>query len=195
MKTFRVEVEGVTPLMQHRMTEDQLFALLGAKSEKKKVSEELTPREIADQHAYKTTDGTYYIPTEHLVGAFKHCASDYKQKNTTRRSLKTVAAGIFVPVLDHALLRDKKNNPIKKFEVDIRKATNHQKGAVAVCRPRFDRWKTSFDVAIDDSIIDPKVALEILTDSGKRSGLGAYRVAKGGNFGKFVVTEWKEITE
>ena len=193
MKTFEVEITGVTPLLQHRMPEDVLFSLLGAKSEKKKPVEDLTPRQIAEKHVYKTAEGQYYVPVEYFVGAFKHCASDYKQKNTSRRSLKTVAGGIFRPAQEAGILSDEDGKVIESFEVDIRKATNHQKGAIAVCRPRFDKWKTKFKVNVDDTIIDPKVALEILTDAGKRSGIGSYRVSRGGYFGQFQVTEWKEV--
>lgn len=194
MKTIEIEIEGITPLLQHRMTDEQLFGLLGAKTEKKKSKEEFTPREIAQTHVYQNKDGEFYIPLEYIVGAFKHVASDYKQKNTARKSLKTVAGGIFRPAQDQAVLTDKSNNPLASFEVDVRKATNHQKGAVAVCRPRFDVWKTKFKVMVDDSICATETAHEILNDAGKRSGIGSYRVSKGGYFGQFIVTKWNETT-
>lgn len=193
MKTFVVTIKGVTPLLHHKMPEEQLFALLGAKSEKKKSQEELTPREIADKHAYKGADGTYCIPLEYISGAFAHVASDYKQKNTARKSLKTVAKGVFRPLGEFSPLFDEEGNKLKAFEVDIRKATNHQKGAVAACRPRFDRWMTKFQVSVDDSIVAPALCLEMLNDAGKRAGLGSYRVARGGYFGQFQVVNWEEI--
>lgn len=195
MKLFEVELEGLTPLLHHRMTEDQLFALLGAKSQKKKPKEDRTPREIAEEHAYKTTEGEYYIPSGYISGAFAGVAADYKQKNSIRRSYKSVAGGVFRPVGEFAILFDKKWKPIKKFEVDIRKATNHRAGAVAVCRPRFDEWKTKLQVMVDDSIIDPATALQILEDAGRRTGIGSFRVSKGGYFGQFQVVSWKEVKE
>lgn len=193
MKTFEVEIKGTTPLLHHRMHEDDLFALLGAKTSKKKDREEMTPREIADRAAYKSEDGVYYVPMEYISGAFAHVASDYKQKNSIRKSLKAVAKGIFRPAQESASLLDELNQPITSFEVDIRKATNHQKGAIAVCRPRFDKWKVKCQVMIDDSIVSPDTCLEILNDAGKRAGIGSYRVARGGYFGQFVVTEFKEV--
>lgn len=192
MKTFEVEITGITPLLQHRMPEEELFALLGAKGTKKKVKEELTPREIADRHAYCADNGVYYVPMEYLSGAFAHCASDYKQKNSIRKSIKSVAKGVFRPATTTADLLDEDNNPIKSFEVDIRKGVNHQKGAVAVCRPRFDRWKVKFVVNVDDTILEPEVCHEILRDAGKRSGIGSFRVSKNGYFGQFQVTSWQQ---
>lgn len=193
MKRFSIELQGTTALLHHRMPQEDLFALLGAKSEKKKAQEERTPREIADRHAYKAEDGSYYIPTEYVVGAFKHVAGDYKQKNSARKSIKTVAAGIFRPCTETASLLGEDDKPLKSFEVDIRKATNHQKGAIAVCRPRFDKWKVRMEVMVDDTVLAPSIAHDILADSGKRAGIGSFRVQRGGYFGQFNVTKWEEL--
>lgn len=192
MKTIEIEIEGTSPLLQHRFSEEELFGLLGAKQKKAKVIEELTPRDIANKAAYKDDSG-YYIPMEYVVGAFKYAASDYKESNKSRKSLKTVAGGAFRPVSDRTHLLDDDNNVLQNFEVDVRKATNHLKGAVAVCRPRFDRWKTKFKINIDESIIAVQTAQSILEDAGKRSGIGSFRVSKGGYFGQFRITEFKEI--
>lgn len=194
MKTFEVELTGTTPLLHHRMTEEQLMGLLGGKKGvKKKPENPKTPREIATEHAYGDARTGYTIPMGYIIGAFKNVASDYKQKDSSRKSYKTIAGGIFRPTSEFASLTDKKNKPLKKFEVDIQKATNHLKGAVAVCRPRFDRWKTKFTVMIDDDIIEPAMALTILEDAGTRSGIGSFRVSKGGYYGQFSVTSWQEI--
>lgn len=193
MKTFIVKIEGLSPLMHHRMTEEALWALMGIPDSPVSKVVAKTPRELAEKHAYKGKDGTFFIPTGYLVGAFKHVASDYKQRGSSRKTIKTIAAGVFTPTDETTTLLDNKNKPLTNFEVDIRKATNHQKGAVAVCRPRFDKWQCNFTVEIDDQILAPETALTILQDAGKRSGIGSFRVARGGNFGKFQVTEWTEF--
>lgn len=193
MKLFEIELEGITPLMHHKMNEEDLFSLLGVKGGKKKLKETRTPREIADRHAYRTTDGKYCIPLDYVSGAFRDVASDYKQKNSQRKSYKMIARGVFGPTEEFATLMDTQGNPIDKFEVDIRKATNHQKGAIAVCRPRFEQWKIKFVAELDDTIIEPETALQILEDSGRRAGIGSFRVNRGGYFGKFQVIKWQEI--
>ena len=83
---------------------------------------------------------------------------------------------------------DLKDKPIKKFEIDIRKATNHQKGAVAVCRPSFDEWKVKFTAQIDDNIASADTIQQVLEDAGRRSGMGSFRVSRGGYFGQFRLT-------
>ncbi len=192
MKSYEVELTGRTPLLHHKMRPEDLMGLLGPKSKKKTVKEEKLPRQIAEEHAYKTVDGNFCIPLEYVIGAFRHVASDYKQ-TSGKRTYKAIAGGIFRPLEPFAILTNKKGKPLSDFEVDIRKATNHQAGAVAVCRPRFDEWKCVFTIEIDDSLIDPQVAHEILQDSGKRAGIGSFRVAKSGYFGQFMVTKWIPI--
>jgi hypothetical protein len=195
MKNFEVELESLSPMLHHRMTEDELFGLLGTKGKKKKQKEELTPRQIAEKYAYKTEDGRFYIPAGYICGAFAGVASEYKQKNSTRRSVKSIAGGVFSPLEEQIIMTDHEGSPLKSFEVDIRKATNHKVGAVAVCRPRFERWKVKFNIAVDDTLLDPQQALEILEDAGRRSGIGSFRVSKGGSFGKFCVTSWQETVK
>lgn len=193
MKTFKVKIEGITPLLQHRMTEEELFGLLGAKTQKKKDKGEETPREIAEKYAYREDDGSCYIPGEYIVGAISHVAGDYKQKNSIRKSLKGIIKGIVRPTRERIPLLTKKGKALNDFEVDVRKATNHQKGAVAVCRPRFDEWTAEFELSINDELIGPETCLEILQDAGRRSGIGSFRVQRGGYFGQFQVSEWKAI--
>lgn len=191
MKTVSIEIQGITPLLQHRMTEDQLFGLLGAKTQKNKDLEEKTPRDIAESHAYKCQKtGKFYVPAEYITGAVATVAGDYKQKNSARRSLKAVARGVFRPVAGQIDLLGDDDKPVKDFEVDVRKGTNHQKGAVAICRPRFDRWRLSFEATINDTIVSEQTIHQMLNDAGMRSGIGAFRVSKGGVFGSFRVTKF-----
>lgn len=193
MERFEVELEGTTPLLHHRMPEEDLLGLLGTKIKLAKDNEVKTPREIAERYAYKNEDGTFYIPHSYLAGSFREAASDYKAGNKSRKSLKAIAGGIFRIEQPNLNLIDDSGDQINSFEVDIKKGTNHQKGAVAICRPRFDRWKTRFTVSINESIITPSTAQKILQDAGSRVGIGAFRVSKGGYHGQFIVTKWKQI--
>jgi len=194
VKIFEVEIEGTTPLLHHRMTPETLSLLLGGKKGgKKKPINPRTPREIAEDHAYKDTSGNLVFPMTYICGAFREVSGDYKQKDSSRKSYKSIAGGIFRPMTEFAPVLDMKGKKMKKFEVDIKKATNHLKGAVAVCRPRMDRWKSKFQISLDEEIITSETALQILEDAGRRAGIGSFRVSKGGHYGQFQVTRWKQI--
>lgn len=192
MQTFNVELEGITALLHHKMTPEELLGLLGAKEKIKKAKEVLTPRQIAEKHVYKLGDN-YVIPLEYIRGAFIQASSDYKQSHSSRKSLKSVAGGAFRPLGEFAVLLDENDVPVKNFEVDIRKGTNHQRGAVCVCRPRFDRWKVKIDIELNEDIISEESAQKILEDAGRRVGIGSFRVSKGGYFGQFQLKHWKKI--
>lgn len=195
MQTFTVEIRGISPLLQHRMPPEVLMGLLiSEKADKKKTRNPKTPREIAEQHAYVEKSGEFYIPMSYVSGAVIQAASEFKQKDSSRKSLKRVIGGAFRPMSDKATLCDAKWKPLKDFEVDIQKATNHLRGAVAVCRPRFDRWQAKFSVQINETVVSREVALQILEDAGRRVGIGSFRVEKGGYFGQFEVLNWQVIS-
>ena len=193
MKRISIELVGVTPLLQHRMTEDELYGLLGAKTKQKKDKEVLTPREIADKYVYRNSTGKFFIPAEYVTGAVAAVASDYKQSNSAKRSLKAVARSVFRPEMGEILLLGEDDKPLPDYEVDVRKATNHKVGAVAVCRPRFDKWKVKFEATISDDLVSVETMQQILEDSGRRSGIGSFRVAKGGIFGQYRVTKFQQL--
>lgn len=169
------------------------MGLLGKKTERKKDKVVETPRQIAEKHAYRDTDGCMTIPTQYVVGALLHVASDYKQKSSSKKSLKAIMGGVFRPETEYSILTNHKNKPLKNFEVDIRKATNHRAGAVAVCRPRMDEWCSEFTAVVDESLVSEDTINEMLNDAGKRAGIGSFRVAKGGYFGQFQVVEFTEL--
>jgi len=193
MKRVSVKITGKTPLLQHKMDQEALFGLLGAKTGRKKDKEELTPRQIAEKAVYQRKDGRCFIPSEYIIGSMAHVAGDYKQKNSIRKSLKSVIKGACRTSQGEIDLSTPCGEPIKDFEVDVRKATNHQAGAVAVCRPRFDEWACEFELEIDDSLVSIETCCDILNDAGKRSGIGSFRVQRGGYFGQFMVTEFKKL--
>jgi len=193
METFNCELKSKTPLLEHKMPYEDLLRLLGSKDTKKQVKIALTPRQIAERHAYKNKQGDFVIPLEYVRQAFKNASAEYKISSSSRKSYKAIAAAIFRPSEEFTVLLDFSGKPLKDFEVDIQKATNHLKGAVAACRPRFDRWKVQFSVEIDTDLISEEIALQVLQDAGHRVGLGSFRVSCGGYFGQYEVIRFRKF--
>lgn len=195
MKCFKVMIEGITPLMHHKMRDEDLHGLRASKGAKKKDKVDIDLRTLAESYSYRNPNGTFYIPAGYISGAFAHVSSDYKQTNSTRRSYKSVAGGIFRLLEQKPVMLTKNNKPITTFEVDFRWANNFKAGKVPVARPLFEDWRIAFTVAIDESIISPEVAHQILEDAGRRAGIGSFRVSKSGHFGQFSVISWREMKE
>lgn len=192
IKTYNVHLDMGSPLLINRMTEDAVVDLMAPKGAKKKIKFYGTPREEAEKKVYRRHDGVCMFPTENIVQAFKYAAAEYKQGNS-RKSFKTIAASIFTPTDEFIPLKTKSGKEVLDFEVDIRRGNNFQAGAICVCRPRFDDWSLEFDVELDTDLIDETLTLQILQEAGRRSGLGSFRIANGGRFGKFYVTSFKEF--
>ena len=193
MKRFKIKIKGTTPLMHHRMDDAVLLSLTGSKTVRKKDKVEETPRDIAQRHTY-TVGGKFVVPTVQIIGAFKSVASEYKQKNSARKSVKSIAGGIFRPEHEFEPIMDQKGKPIKGFEVDIRRGVNpngHQ--TIAIVRPRYDQWSLEMTALVDTELVSEDTFLEILNDAGRRSGIGSFRVSKGGYYGTFNVTSFEQI--
>jgi hypothetical protein len=66
-------------------------------------------------------------------------------------------------------------------------------GRILAHRPMFDDWKLTFTAELDTTILSEKLLRAIIDDAGKRVGLGDFRPATKGPFGRFVVTNWKVV--
>ena len=65
-------------------------------------------------------------------------------------------------------------------------------GRILAHRPIFYDWSLFFFLELDESVISPNLLREIVDAAGSRIGLGDFRPACKGPFGKFVVTHWAE---
>jgi len=66
------------------------------------------------------------------------------------------------------------------------------KGKNVLHRPMFKNWSINFEVVFDNETIEVPVMKEIFEIAGRTVGVGDWRPAKKGRFGKFQVVEWKE---
>ncbi len=195
-KSVRVEVsiQGTTPLLMNRFTEDaQEKASSGTRVST--VGAQGTPREQADPKVYRDKSGFTVLPGPNIFACLIQAGSFHKvgkSKVTTQKS-SLIPAGISLTEVE-CPLRNNGESPGKTlWEVDSRPIVNPATGGRRLChRPRFDEWHTKFTLEIDTTMFDPKFVRTLIDDAGKRVGLGDFRPARKGPFGKFVVTQWKE---
>jgi len=62
-----------------------------------------------------------------------------------------------------------------------------QKQGIIRARPRFDKWAAEFQIVYAPALVDADALLGVLDDAGQRIGVGDYRMARGGPFGRFGV--------
>lgn len=187
MKTLKVKVTGVTPLMLNNPQTVNPFnefskQLSPLTSKRKKTEDDLL--EISRikflSSLYLAMDGkTYIIPAEHFERSLIDAAKEKKLGKKFERSMNIFTDG----VLDFP---DKDKTPIQLFElgkyVDVR-AVGIKNSKITTTRAIFPEWSTEVTVSFDETQIDPKDVKDAFEVAGLRYGVGTFRR----KYGKFQV--------
>jgi hypothetical protein len=151
----------------------------------------LSPREEAAGRAYADDKGQLYLPGANLFAALIAAGVFHKigRRQVTTRDTSLIPAGVTIEELVCPLGTD-------HFEVDSRSVVNQTtRGRIMCHRPRLDKWRVSFTLDVDTTVFDPRLVRAVLDDAGKKIGVGNFRPARKGPFGKFVVVAWDEAAE
>lgn len=188
MKTFKVRIEGVSPLLIHRFGDD---AEMGGATRRVKTQESDDPRAQATKHAYIAKDGTFYFSASAIPRAMSSVGANHKQRGNRKTLAYVVPAAVRMTDDVVTILNGK--GPAKDFEVDSRPVTiPATKGRIMRHRPRWNQWAAEFLLVVNDQLLDPAKAHELLTEAGLQTGIGDFRPEKRGPFGCFRVTRWEE---
>jgi hypothetical protein len=188
-----VIIEGLSSLLQHRFSEEA-EGDVGKTTRAVKVTRG-TPREEAEKVCYRWPSGEMYHPSQSIFTLLCESGRNHKQKGS-RRSLKYVVPAAVVMCSDTMPLLDKEGNPIMDFEVDSRPVViPSTKGRIMRHRPRLDEWRAKFELEIDEEVLDVETIQQLLTEGGRKIGIGDFRPERFGPFGRFMVVSWSEVTE
>lgn len=193
LKTIHIRIEGVTPLLLNRFTDEaQQAATDGTRTST--VGENDSPREDAAQRLYlasvngKNGKEIPVMPQPNLFKCVIEGGRFFKQgrsKITTQRSSLVPAAVMLTPeamAIEHE----------DEWEVDTRPVRIPSTGGrILRHRPMFHDWAMGFDAQLDTDLISEKLFREIVDAAGQRIGLGDFRPDTKGPYGRFKVTEWK----
>jgi hypothetical protein len=186
MKTIKVTIEGTTPLLMARYVH-------GYKTPKvvENEREECAVRlHTMDSCCPKESNGNGKVPViphkalyATLMNGGKYHKLGAKKITTQRESLIPAYAMITSPYM---LVTP------NKWEADLQFAKNAMDQMIPVYRPRFDKWGGKFEIEVyDPETFGTHLIRQILDDAGIKVGLLAYRPARKGYFGKFMVTGWE----
>ena len=189
MKAISVTIEGTTPLLLHRFTDQaQLAATSGTRASIATDSE--SPDDQAAQALYTDADhgGVHGIPQPNmfrcLIDAGKYLKAGRSKVTTQKSSLVPACVTIDEPFL-----------PIESqagWKVDTRPVRIPATGGrILRHRPCFDDWRLHFTFTVDDAVMSLKLLRELVDYGGSRIGLGDFRPDCKGPFGKFKVTAWE----
>jgi hypothetical protein len=183
-----VVIEGVTPLLCNRFTDAaQQAATNGTRMSA--VGDKGTPRLQAEQRLYPGSDGKPCIPQPNLFRCIIDAGTFFKAGKSKVTTQKTSLIPACVEVVGIEIPIEHKD----PWEVDARAVRIPSTGGrILYYRPSFNDWRLSFTLSIDNDLISTKLVREIIDAAGKRIGLGDFRPANKGPFGKFVVVSWQE---
>lgn len=185
---IEVSIQGVTPLICNRFTDEaQSSATSGTRIST--VGDRGTPLEQAEKKLYIGLDGQPMIPQPNLFRCIIDAGTYFKagkSKVTTQKSSLIPACvevyGTELPIIHK-----------EPWQVDTRPVRIPSTGGrILANRPMFNDWQLSFTMSFDPDMIGAKLLREILDAAGRRIGLGDFRPACKGPFGKFVVVNWRQ---
>lgn len=172
-------------ILMNPMTEETLDGLLHGVHKQK--AKDRPAEDIARGRVITDDEGNPGIPMEYLfsclVEAGRHVKNGKTQISTAKSSLMPAFLAIeesFLPFTSHSdWVTDKRRGCLPKDGT-----------AVCLVRPKFEDWECQVTLEIDENIADESVVRDLLRVAGTHVGLGDFRPAKRGPFGRFKVADW-----
>lgn len=188
-RLVEVTIEGLTAVLMHKFEESN-----EVETETRTVRlESNTPREKAERVAYRLEDSTLYIPGAAISRLLREAGGSHKQRGS-RKSVRYIVPAAVVVLSDAIVLHDAAGSPLTQFEVDSRPITiPSTKGRIMRHRPKVEKWRASFSMEVDETVLGLELVQQLLEEGGRRIGILDYRPEKGGPFGRFSVISWKVI--
>ncbi len=187
-----VEITGVSPLICNAFHDEAAQAATNGTRGSSAAADRGTPREIAEKKLYRCPDGTPGIPQPNMLRSLVDGGQFHKigktQVTTTARSMMFSCVdvrGVMLPIIHK-----------QPWRIDIRPVViPATKGRILAYRPCFDDWAVEFEIELDTTQMSEKLLRAIVDDAGSRIGLGDFRPARKGPFGRYCVTQWREIEQ
>lgn len=183
-----VRIEGITPLLMNRFSDEAEIATTSGHAPAFQAGIRGTPREQAMRTAYRDANsGELYVPGPNVFAALVEAGKFHRlgRNRVTTQKSSLVPAGLLVSELMIPL-------GTTHYEVDSRRvripATG---GCVMRHRARIDKWEASFSLDVDETVFSAPFVRTLVDDAGKKVGLGDYRPATRGPFGRFSVSHWQ----
>jgi len=193
---INITISGITPLLMNRFHEGAEIQVSGGTSVTFS-GDKGSPREQATLKRYADTDGNLYIPGPNIFACLIAAGTFHKAGKSKLTTLRTslIPAGIMVDDLACNLI-DADGKPLTEWEVDSRSIVNPATGGRRMCyRPRVDVWNAAFTLDVDSTMFSPALVRAVVDDAGKKIGLGDFRPARKGPFGRFVVSRWDVVKD
>ncbi|MYH63062.1 MAG: hypothetical protein F4148_15330 [Caldilineaceae bacterium SB0675_bin_29] len=192
---YRITVSGVSPIIHHNgaagldtrsAVSREIAAITAKRGGNRTAADDDRLRELEAQRSlWLDEGGAPTIPAAAIRSSIEAGARKRKQGTQVRGGLV---------VLSSAFKYDQ-----EKYGTDVEKLGRSTQYTVPVVvkssrilrtRAKFDEpWSCTFELDVDDELIDQIQLLEWLDIAGRQIGLGDWRPEKSGMFGRFTVSD------
>lgn len=186
-----IAIDGVTPLICNRFTDAAAEAASSGSRNSSAGQDRGTPLEIAQSKLYPSADGTRsVIPQPNLLRCLVEGGRFHKigRGQVTTKSSSLLYACLDIEGAEIPIIHK------QPWKVDTRAVRIPATGGrILAHRPMFDDWRLEFTLRLETHICGVKLLRQIVDDAGSRIGLGDFRPATKGPYGKFSVTKWEAL--
>jgi hypothetical protein len=181
LESFTFKIIGISPLLSNSC--EHVLDQLGKDATIKKKNN-LTDEQVAARSVRLDKTG-YWFPAQGFRSAMDYAMGG---KKIGKRSARMVLSAAVFNTDEKFYICEPPAcmKPLKTFGIDKRMAITKQKQAIAVVRARFEKWGGQLALQIDTDMIPTDVVVESLSQAGVLAGIGSFRVACKGWFGKFT---------
>ncbi len=204
MKLIRYHLKSLSPGMYQNPATAQLLEQLRTKTSKQKPTD-ISLLDDASAKRYRSelteTDkiGKMGVPMQNIMSCLGIAGRLVKQGKAALSTAKdTKIYGFLEFVEDFCPFKNTDEKGDVPWHPAPVKGTMHQgasETAVCINRPRIPHWELAFTVKFDDKRgYDETTVDKLVEAAGRQVGLGDWRPAKRGRFGRFIVVK-KEVLE
>lgn len=176
IKTIKIRVRGLSPLLMEKM--DENIGKIYDKKKSKQVYEEDTrsEKEKTKDKIHHTKSGNVGFPAAGFHKGMIECAPYLNMYKKNVRETVTFIDDII---------------PIDFKKQDIHETWGRSSGRNAapryIVRPQFNDWYADLNIRFNESAISVEQIVNLLKWSGFQCGVGGWRPQKGGTFGQYTV--------
>lgn len=186
-KTIVCTITGITGLMMNRFTDESMESASTGVRAASAAQDRGSALDQATNCLYTDDDGEIIVPQPNILACITEGGSFFKSgrsKITTQRK-SIIPAAISFDEVYYYLESD------SGWKVDSRPVRIPATGGRIVRhRPMFDQWQLTFEMTIDTDEMTIDLVRQIVDAAGKKVGLGDFRPACKGPFGRFRVDAW-----
>lgn len=191
MSLYKVSIQGQSPLLMNRFTEEAAAKVSAGSSVSLTASSRGTPREQAEQKLYTSANGMPMIPGPNVFAGLVAAGSFIKvgRRQLTTGTGSLIPAGVQLVELECII-----ENPFGgkvMWEVDSRSVViPATRGRIMCHRPRFDAWRIPFSLQVDDDMFDERITRSLVENLCTKIGIGDFRPSRKGPFGRSMIVAW-----